>query len=193
MTDMVSKDNKMQLWKKLDFVHVGEHFDIDGQAIGLMPLIKDLLSREVGHLSEFNSEGVVKQEVDATAKEGKEDAVPVGQKYFDYMTQRGGRLLYKYLNGAADGEGNVIYLWKDGVVDLNVIGAWVSVRAMSHNEKFVQEMKDYFDTQWAPPERIGQIYAIIRQGMHLGLSSLGNAGIPLVETNYTPKVMEDYK
>jgi hypothetical protein len=187
----MKKEDTMRLWKKLDFVHIGEHMDIDGQSIGLMPLMKDLLSRDTGHLTEFTDEGVVKQEVDKDAPEGEEeDAAPIGKKYVDYMTSRGGRVIHKFLN---DGGDNYIFMWKDGVVDLDISGTYVSVRGMSQNETFIQEMKQYFSEQWAPPERVGHIYAIIRQGMHLGLSSLGNAGIPLVEGNYTPKVMEDYK
>lgn len=187
----MKKEDTMHLWKKLDFVHIGEHMDIDGQSIGLMPLMKDLLSRETGHLTEFSDEGTVKQEVDKDAPEGEEeDTAPIGQKYVEYMTSRGGRVIHKFLN---DGGDNYIFMWKDGVVDLDISGTYVSVRGMSQNEAFIQEMKQYFSEQWAPPERVGHIYAIIRQGMHLGLSSLGNAGIPLVEGNYTPKVMEDYK
>lgn len=186
-----AKEDTMQLWKKLDFVHVGEHFDINGQSIGLMPLIKDLLSKESGHLTEFSEAGSVKQDVDNDDSENEEDdIVPVGKKYVDYMLAKGGRLLHKFLS--YDG-GNYIFMWKDGVVDLQISGVWVEVRGMSQNEAFIQEMKDYFSEQWAEPERLGHIYAIIRQGMHLNLSSLGNAGIALVEGNYTPKVMEDYK
>lgn len=191
MKDMASKEESMQLWNKLDFVHVGEHFDIDGRAIGLMPLLKDLLTKEVGHLAEFYDEGTVKQEIDKDAPEGEEpEAEDISKKYVDYLLNKGGRLIYKLLQNNG---GNHIFIWKDGVADLNVAGTWLNVRVMSHNEKFVQEIRDFFAGQWSPPERTGHIYAIIRQGMHLGLSSLGNAGIPLVDTNYTPKVMEDYK
>lgn len=181
----------MKLWKKLDFVHIGEHMDIDGQSIGLMPLMKDLLSKETGHLTEFSEEGMVKQDADADAPEGEEgEVVQVGKKYVDYMLSKGGRIIHKFLHDAGD---NHIFMWKDGVVDLETSGTWVTVRGMSQNEGFIREMKDYFAKQWRAPERTGHIYAIIRQGMHLSLSSLGNAGIALVEGNYTPTVMEDYK
>ena len=46
---------------------------------------------------------------------------------------------------------------------------------------------------WLPAEKKGHIYAIVRQGMHLGLNSIGNAGIPLVADNYTKKVQDDYR
>lgn len=176
----------MQLWKNLDFVHVGEHFDIDGRAIGLMPLLRDIIAKDSGHLSEFYEEGMAKQDSD----KDDDEIVAVDKKYVDYMTQRGGRLIYKFLNGSGD---NHIFLWKDGVVDLQISGTYVQVRGMSHNEDFIKEMQEYFESQWATPEATGHIYAIMRHGMHLQLSSLGNAGIPLIEENYTPKVIEDYK
>src|SRR5271157_5730166 len=186
----------MQLWKNLEFVLVGEHFDIDGRSIGLMPLMKELLSKEVGHLTEFSSEGAVKREADENEEETDEDeddekiGISVGQKYSTYMSEKGGRLIHKDLNGNGD---NYMFIWKDGVVDLSVRGTYVNIRGMSQSESFIQEMRAYFETQWAPPERTGHIYAITKHGMNLGLSSLGNAGIPLVDGNYTPKVMEDYR
>ena len=190
----------MQLWKNLEFVHVGEHFDIDGKSIGLMPLMKELLAKETGHLTEFSNEGPVKREadegeeidedVDEDDDEDDKIGISIGEKYSTYMTELGGRLIHKGLIGNGD---NYMFIWKDGVVDLSVQGTYVSIRAMSQNEKFIQEMRAYFETQWAPPERTGHIYAITKHGMNLGLSSLGNAGIPLIEGNYTPQVMKDYK
>lgn len=185
----------MQLWKNLEFVHVGEHFDIDGKSIGLMPLMKELLAKEVGHLTEFSSEGAVKREADEEEETDEDEdeekiGISIGEKYSTYMTELGGRLIHKELTGNGD---NRMFIWKDGVVDLSVRGTYVSVRGMSQSEKFIQSMRDYFETQWAPPERTGHIYAITKHGMNLGLSSLGNAGIPLVDGNYTPKVMEDYR
>lgn len=193
------KEDTMQLWRNLEFVHVGEHFDIDGRSIGLMPLMKELLSKEVGHLTEFSSEGAVKREADEDEVESDDEdeaeaddkiGISIGTKYSAYMVEKGGRLIHKDLNGNGD---NYMFIWKDGVVDLSVRGTYVSVRGMSQDEQFVQDMRAYFETQWAPPERTGHIYAITKHGMNLGLSSLGNAGIPLVDGNYTPKVMEDYK
>lgn len=177
--------NTMQLWKKLDFVHVGEHFDIDGRAIGLMPLLRDMIARDNGHLAECYEEGSVKDESD-----GEGDETSISKKYNDYFVEKGGRLLYKYLNDSGD---NTIYLWKDGIADLNISGTWVNVRVVSHDEDFVKVTKEFFASQWAEPEVTGHIYAIMRHGLHLQLTSLGNAGIPLIEGNYTPKVIEDYK
>lgn len=184
----------MRLWKKLDFVHVGEHFDIDGHAIGLMPLMKELLSKESGHLTEFLAEGDVKQE--ANVEEAEDDdntnqiGIDIGQKYANYMSEKGGRLIHKDITNSYNA---FIFIWKDGIVDFFVQNTYVTIRGMSQNEAFIQEMKNYFDNQWVTPERTGHIYAITRQGSHLDLNSLGDASIPLVEGNYTSKVIDDYK
>lgn len=182
------KEQNMKIWKDVEIPCIGDHVSIDGRALGLMPLLKDILSRKEGVVAEYYSEGVVKQSVDATAKEGEEaEPEDIEKKYVDYILSKGGREFYTSLGT------NHIFLWEDSIVDLNVSGNWISIRCISQRLEFAEEMEEYFDSQWAPPERTGQIYAIVRQGNRLSMQSLGNAGIPLVDTNYTPKVMEDYK
>jgi hypothetical protein len=185
----------MQLWRKLEFVHVGEHTDIDGEAIGLMPLMKNLLAKDTGHLTEYKKEGSVKTELVADLDKDDENfdnkfGQGLNIKYSSYFTEKGGRLLHKTLGQAGN---EYIFMWKDGLIDLRISGGYVDVRVMSENEKFVRETEAYFDEQWAEPERTGHIYAITKYGSQLTLSSLGNAGIPLIVENYTPKVMEDYR
>ncbi len=84
-------------------------------------------------------------------------------------------------------------MWKDGVIQMNISGEYVSVNGLSHDENFIREIKNFFSSQWAKPTKKGAIYCIVKQGPHLSLSSIGNAGIPLVSGNYTQKVMEDYR
>lgn len=185
------KENAMQLWRKLEFVHVGEHFNIDGKSLGLMPLMKDILAKDKGHLTEFRGEGIVKQSSDFTKDSDVMDiGASIAEKYAAYLTQKEGRLIHKEL---VDNGNNYIFMWPDGIADLSVSSNYVTIRAMSQNESFISDMKAYFDDQWAPPERTGHIYAITKHGNSLGLSSLGNAGIPLVDGNYTSQVMKDYK
>lgn len=176
----------MDMWKDLTFLPVGDRaFDFGSAGMGTVPLMKELLTKETGHLSELYAEGPVKLE-----ENEDEEGETVNEKYQGYFVKKGGRLIYKHLGMGGE---NCTYLWKDSIIQCNVSGSYLTVTGLSHNEKFLREVDDFLNFQWAPPERTGHIYAIIRQGMHLGLSSIGNAGIPLVEGNYTPQVMEDYK
>jgi hypothetical protein len=181
------KSDAMGLWKNLNFMPMGDdHFSLTAAGLGATALIRDILEKEVGHLTEYMQEGYVKQEA-ATADEPMQS---MSEKYAKHFEGLGGRLVYKLLSPRGD---TCIYLWKDGVVETSLGNDYLSVRSFSHNEQFLRDIRDYLDSHWKTVERTGHIYAIVRQSMHLGLSSIGNAGIPLVEGNYTPKVMEDYK
>ncbi len=184
----------MNLWKKLEFVHVGEHFDIDGASLGLMPLMKDVISKDKGHLTEFEKQGNVKVELLKLDEEDDDFDDKFGQgmtsKYLEDFSKKGGRLIHKTVGESGD---NLIFMWEDGLLDLQINGTYVTVKAMSQREELVRDLIAYFKEQWAEVERTGHIYAITKYGPNLNLSSLGNAGIPLVAGNYTPKVMEDYK
>lgn len=182
------KKNDMDIWKDSEFVKLFAQVDISATAIGAAPLFKALFAKTSGHVSEYSHEGVVRQIANDAEDIAKVDSVD--EKFQKYMADKGGRLIYRYIKSGGD---NTIYLWKDGIVDLQITGNYVSLQVLSHNQTFVEEIRDFFKPQWLPPEKSGHIYAIVRQGMHLGLNSIGNAGIPLVEGNYTKKVQDDYR
>jgi hypothetical protein len=184
----MKKEDAMKMWKDLDFVSVGQSCDIDGQSICAIPLMKEILQREIGHVSQFTEEGSVK---DKWVDGEDENNVDPGQEHADYLVSKGGRVVYKHLSD--DGSSNSIYIWPAGYVELSNSGTWASVKGMFDSEPLAREIKEHFSVLWVPPERSGHIYAIIKSGFGLSLSSLGDAGIPLIETNYTPQVMEDYK
>ncbi len=182
------KKNDMDIWKDSEFVKLFAQVDISATAMGAAPLFKALFTKTSGHVTEYSHEGVVKQIADDAEDITKVDSVD--EKLQKYMADKGGRLIYRYIKSGGD---NTIYLWKDGIIDLQITGNYVSLQVLSHNQAFVEEIRDFFKPQWLPPEKSGHIYAIVRQGMHLGLNSIGNAGIPLVEGNYTKKVQDDYR
>src|SRR6204780_5171898 len=100
----------------LDFAAVLEHIEIDGRRLALVPLMKEILSKDTGHLSEFREEGSLKRVV-----ETDEIVAPPswGKRVNDFMIERGGRLAYRYLSHGDDSsEDNNIYLWEDGFVDV---------------------------------------------------------------------------
>lgn len=177
-----------ELWKNASFLPLGDvNVELTAGSMGLVPLVQDLLTKAAGHVSQYQKDGTIKQ---AVADDEVKEVETVGEMLIKHLGQLGGRMIFRSIKNGGD---DTVHLWKDGLVELNVTGNYVSVTALSQNEGFVRELKSYFDSRWAPPEKTGHIYAIVRQGSHLGLSSIGNAGIPLVDGNYTPKVMDDYK
>ena len=169
----------MKLWKNLDFVNVGDYVNVDGRAFGLMPLMRDLLAKDKGHLSEYSEEGTIKSE-----------GGDIGVECASYLEKLGGRLIYRLIGDAGD---TSMFIWQDSIADLSVSNDYITIRIMSHNAELVEGVKKHFDSRWVPAERKGHIYAIVQNGSHLSLSSIGNAGIPCVHDNYTPDVVEDYK
>lgn len=183
------KKSQTEIWKGWTFQPLGdEHVEITAKSIGLLPLLQDLLTKSSGHITEYHEEGAIKEaelSEDSTVK-----VESVAEKMHKHMVTLGGRLIHKYLHDSGD---NATYMWPNGVVDLDVTGNYVDITALSQDEEFCRNLKGFFKDQWAPPERTGHIYAIVRHGMSLSLSSIGNAGIPLVEDNYTPTVRADYR
>lgn len=182
------KKNNMDLWKDVEFSALFSQVDLSVNSLGLSPLFKALFNKTAGHVSEYSHEGVIKDVDENTEDISKVE--PHDKRLQKYMEDKGGRLIYRLIRPSGD---QTIYLWKDGICDVTVTGSYVSLQVMSHDQKMVEEIRDYFKPMWLPPEKKGHIYAIVRNGMHLGLNSIGNAGIPLVDGNYTKKVMDDYK
>jgi len=71
----------------------------------------------------------------------------VNDKFQKYMADRGGRLIYRNIRAAGD---STIYLWKDGIVDLQITGDYVSVQALSLSQTFVEEIREHFKPEWLP-------------------------------------------
>jgi len=182
------KKNDMDMWKDSEFVKLFEQVELSATTIGAPALFKALFNKTAGHVTEYSHEGMVKQIADDAEDATKIESV--NDKFQKYMADRGGRLIYRNIRAAGD---STIYLWKDGIVDLQITGDYVSVQALSLSQTFVEEIREHFKPEWLPAEKKGHIYAIVRQGMHLGLNSIGNAGIPLVSDNYTKKVQDDYR
>lgn len=69
---------------------------------------------------------------------------------------------------------------------------YLKIAALSHDEGFVIRLREQIKPQFLPPVKKGHIFAIVRYGQNLSLSSVGNASVPLVSDNYTEKVLKDY-
>jgi hypothetical protein len=182
------KKNDMDMWKDSEFVKLFEQVELSATTIGAPALFKAMFNKTSGHVSEYSHEGMLKQIEDDAEDATKIESV--NDKLHKRMLEKGGRLIYRNIRASGD---STIYLWKDGIVDLQITGDYVSVQTLSLSQAFVEEVREYFKPQWLPAEKKGHIYAIVRQGMHLSLSSIGNAGIPLVADNYTQKIQDDYR
>ena len=174
--------NDSHLWDRMTLApSMDGKGEISAKSIGIMPLMKKLLESKTGHLTEFYVEGHIK----------KEGSVDYGKKYLNWLTELGGRLIYNNINDGDDT--NAIFLWQGAIVEFNLAGTWMSVSGQALSESFTREIIKYLEAEWKPTTVAGTVYAIMSQNNHLSLSSIGNAGIPLVEGNYHPKVLEDYK
>src|SRR5271170_5928301 len=137
----------------LNFAAVLDHIDIDGRRLAMIPLMRDILCKESGHLSEFREEGALKKVVISD-----EIVAPPswGKKVNDFLIERGGRLVYRYLSHGDSSEDNNVYLWKDGFVDVSVSNSYVTLTGGSHNEQLGHDIHALFAGQWVVAEPRGQ-------------------------------------
>lgn len=171
----------MDMFRDFKFANLGSRVELTALSVGALPLLKSALNKSDETLFEISEEGSIKIETGATNTKSK---------YHDFMLSKGGKLIYNLLDDVSPMS---LYIWKDSVIEFVFSGNYLIVRGFSHNESLLKEIKEFVVNNTAVTEKTGHIYAIMRHGMQLSLSSLGNAGIPLVENNYTPSVMEDYK
>lgn len=152
--------------------------EISAQAIGSAPLLKSMLLKPKGHVTEIDEDGHVTPDELG------------GESYLGVIAKLDGRLIYKFHSETFKQE---IYLWDHGVIDVSVSnGNYLSLKGMSSNEEFLTSVQKEVTSKFLPNVQHGHIFAIVSQGGRLGLSSIGSAGIPITESNYALNVLEDY-
>ena len=169
-------------WSQLTRQHytkVGERFDLSPLYLAGATLMENVLQEAQGNLAEMEVEGEV-----ASNEEDK-----IGLRYFSKIEKRGGRLLHKMIYKDAY---EATFLFDHGVVRVEYGTEYLKVQALSHDETFVIQLHKEIDAELLPRLRRGHIFAIVRNGAHLQISSIGDASIPLVPGNYTEKVIADY-
>lgn len=159
---------------------IGNNFIIELRPLAASILFQDVLSKDMGHISETVVDGNI------AVVEGDEG----GLRYLRKIEELGGRLIHKWI---ADDAYNCIFLWSHGLVKIEYSLTDLTLSILSTNEEFVKSLKDFVSKDFLPDAQVGHIFAIVRSGMHLTLSSIGNASVPLEPGNYTPLVMEDYR
>src|SRR5579885_1576429 len=170
----------MELWKRNhNFTNIGANPHTDFNSIGFSVLLKDLMGKNKGYITAFEEEGYIKPPSDE------------GASLFTEIEKKGGRLIYKYLG---DKMLDCIYLFEYGIVTLNFNGHnnYVTAKGMSQEEEQMAELRKFFSEQFLPHVQHGHIFAIVRYGQNINLSSIGDASVPLERGNYTKSVMEAY-
>lgn len=167
----------------LNFVELGRKPDVSAQALGMATLLRDAFRRQV------NNEDVAVHDCNESGNTANKNWA-LSNKVREYLEQKGGKLVYQYHNAKF---GSCIFLWDNSIVELEYASEkYLGVTATSLDKEFILDLqkfvKPFFITE--PPQ--GHIYAIVSNGNHLSLNSIGNAGIPLERHNYNPKVLEDY-
>ena len=168
--------NIMKMWGDEKYVEIGRKAMINIQTVGTSPLLKRAI-REGGQVFQTVVDGGVEE---------KEET------FLNHIDKLGGRLLYRNITASKKSS---VRLWafENGMIELNTSKNYIHVSVMSLSEEFVVNQRKFFSKYIVPPKTQGSVYAIIYSGGRLSMSNLGNAGVPLVEKNYTDKVMADYK
>lgn len=169
----------MDIWKNShDFADMLTRPEFSAQTIGAVPLLKSLLLKPKGHVTELDEDGHVTPDELG------------GESYMGIISKLDGRLIYRFSSETYKQE---IYLWDHGIIDVTITnGNYLSIKGLSSDEKFLTDIQKEVSGMFLPNVQHGHIFAIVSQGGRLGLSSIGSAGIPLTESNYALNVMEDY-
>jgi len=176
---MSKKINWSELTRQY-YTKVGEHFDFSPMRIGGATLTENILQEAKGNLSEMEISGSIEED------EKDED----GLRYLQKIEKLGGRLLHKWMGNNFS---TATFLFDHGIVRIEVSINFLKAHAISTDEKFVTKLQKEISSEFLPDIQEGHIFAIVRQGQNLNISSIGNASVPLVVGNYTKTVLTDYK
>lgn len=163
------------------FLNLGSsEIAINASSIALSPLIIEALKKHGSGISSTvhhsHEEGSSKKDLDYFKSE---------------MESAHGRLLFHYSTGVYE---TFVWVWDHGVVELESRGAGhFSIDCISSDHEFTLKISKLITSNLAPKVKKGHVFSIIRNGMNLSLSNIGNAGIPLVKDNYSKPVLDLYQ
>lgn len=180
---MEHKDSHNVNWKELNldsFSKLGTNFQLSIKNLALPLMLHQVLTLDKGRLTEMEEGGSIEED---------EDDVN-GFRFIKKIEKLGGTLIHQLIG---EGLANSIFIFNHGLVSLEYSSTYLTVGAVSKDGKFVKDLRESFIKEFLPSVQTGHIFAIVKQGQHLSLSSIGDASVPLVAGNYTAKVMEDYK
>lgn len=175
--------NKKISWNELgrdQYTKIGDSFDFSPKRIAAATLMESVLREAKGNLAEMEAEG--------TIEENEKD--PDGLRYLKKMEKEGGRLLHKLISESFY---IATFLFDHGVVRVEFSNGYLKVSGISTDEKFITRLNKDVNAEFLPAIQQGHIFAIVRHGQNLNISSIGDASVPLIPGNYTKQVMADYK
>lgn len=170
-------------WRDLTrqyYTKAGERFHITPSDLAGATLLHAMIQERSGHIAEAEIEGHVAEVEDDDT----------GLRYVQKVEKLGGRIIHKLFDSNFQ---YTTFLFDHGVVRLEFINNYLKTHVISTDEQFASALIEDIRKDFQPVERQGHIFAIVRHGPHLGISSIGDASVPLIPSNYTPEVMEDYQ
>jgi hypothetical protein len=163
---------------KESFLPIGDaNIALSASSLGIGPLLrKTLQNHKPGvHLLQSQAEGKTNKSLSFYEEKVKNEKC---------------ELIYRYINGGYD---NQIFVGDNTVVELEHRGnKSYCINVLSQSTETVNRLIKTITSNIVPIKRVGQVFSIMRQGPHLSLSSVGNAGLPLEKENYSNKVLNLY-
>lgn len=161
-----------------DFNRTGDNFEFS---------LRDMCAATLSHHALTQSAQVFEMTEQGHVEEDEKDEK--GLRFLHQVEKLGGRLFYKHFSSYYY---ECLFVYDHGMVQVELSNNYLKVSGLSFNEKFIDELRESMSGSFIVPEQKGHIFAIVRQGQHLHLASVGNASIPLETGNYTSAVLEDY-
>jgi hypothetical protein len=171
--------NKWNETTRQHYTKVGERFRTDPTSLVGATLWEELLQQKKGHLAEFIVEGSV--------EENEDD--PNGKRYLKKVAKKGGRLIHRWFNDVGY---NASFLFDHGMVNIEFSNDYLKIHGLSTDDKWSVDLQKEMSKEILPHVQQGHIFAIVHNGQHLAINSIGYAGVPVIRGNYTPQVMADY-
>ena len=176
------KEKQFNKWNEgagAGYTKIGERFRTDPDALIGAILWEEILQSSKGHLSEFVLEGKI--------EEDEED--PNGIRFLKKIEKLGGRLVHRLFSDTAY---SASFLFEHGMVEVEFNNDYLKVHCLSSNDTFTVDLQQEVSKLLLPHIQQGHIFAIVHNNQQLTINSIGYAGVPVVQANYTKQVLADY-
>jgi len=127
----------MEIWKNShDFADMFTRPEISAQTVGTVPLLKSMLLKPTGHITEIDEDGHITPDELG------------GDSYLKVIGKLDGRLIYSFRSETYKQE---VYLWEHGIIDISITnGNYLSVKGMSNNEEFLFNIQKEITEMFLP-------------------------------------------
>lgn len=165
----------MKINENTVFTAICSRNDATPDGIAFPSFLKEVLSKNSGHMTKVHLNGTVSKE----------------KEYFlQEFEKLGGRLLIKE---DVFGINKYTYIWETSIFEFEMNSDGVNIYGFSLDEKLANDVSKLFKDSFTTPAKQGYIFAIMRYASGLQLQQIGYAGTPLEKDNYSEKVIKDYE